>query len=158
MAHIHTHYDNLKVTRNAPPEVIRAAYKTLSQKFHPDRNPDKNDATRAIQIINLAYDVLSDPVKRKEHDEWIATKETKIDHPHPSSDFEYLQQLPQNISLKKSAKKNYFNYFDFRKKRGHHSVFQTLIMTAKLRHVDPASKYVFWLVLAVFILLGILAG
>jgi curved DNA-binding protein CbpA len=75
MARIHTHYDNLKVARNAPPEVIRAAYKTLSQKYHPDRNPGNSDAIRIIQIINLAYEVLSDPVKRREHDEWIARTE-----------------------------------------------------------------------------------
>jgi hypothetical protein len=39
MAKIHTHYDNLKVSRHAPQEVIRAAYKALSQKYHPDKNP-----------------------------------------------------------------------------------------------------------------------
>lgn len=74
MPRIHTHYDNLKVARNAPAEVIRAAYKTLSQKYHPDRNPGP-DAVRVIQIINSAYEVLSDPVKRQEHDEWIAREE-----------------------------------------------------------------------------------
>ncbi|WP_019140477.1 J domain-containing protein [Noviherbaspirillum massiliense] len=77
MARIHTHYDNLKVARNAPPEVIRAAYKTLSQKYHPDRNPNSADAIRIIQIINSAYEVLSDPVKRQEHDEWIARAEAQ---------------------------------------------------------------------------------
>src|SRR5690242_10373040 len=77
MARIHTHYDNLKVARNAPPEVIRAAYKTLSQKYHPDRNPGSADAIRIIQIINSAYEVLSDPVKRQEHDEWIARNESR---------------------------------------------------------------------------------
>lgn len=75
MARIHTHYDNLKVARNAPPEVIRAAYKTLSQKYHPDRNPDSPNAIRIIQMINLAYEVLSDPAKRQEHDEWISRSE-----------------------------------------------------------------------------------
>jgi DnaJ-class molecular chaperone len=75
MARVHTHYDNLKVARNAPPEVIRAAYKTLSQKYHPDRNPGSQDAMRIIQIINLAYEVLSDPAKRLEHDEWIERTE-----------------------------------------------------------------------------------
>ena len=75
MAQLHTHYDNLKVARNAPPEVIRAAYKTLSQKYHPDRNPGSPEAIRAIQIINSAYEVLSDPIKRQEHDEWIARTE-----------------------------------------------------------------------------------
>lgn len=77
MAKIHTHYDNLKVARNAPPEVIRAAYKTLSQRFHPDRNADNEAATRIFQIISSAYEVLSDPVKRKEHDEWIAKEEAE---------------------------------------------------------------------------------
>ena len=75
MARIHTHYDNLKVARNAPPEVIRAAYKTLSQKYHPDRNPDNPDAIRIIKIINSAYEVLSNPRKRQEHDEWIVKEE-----------------------------------------------------------------------------------
>lgn len=75
MAKIHTHYDNLKVARNAPPEVIRAAYKTLSQRYHPDRHPGDAAATRTFQIIHAAYEVLSDPVKRKEHDEWIEKAE-----------------------------------------------------------------------------------
>ena len=77
MPDLHTHYDNLKVARNAPPEVIRAAYKTLSQKFHPDRHPDNQSATRTFQIIHSAYEVLSDPVKRREHDQWIALSEGK---------------------------------------------------------------------------------
>jgi DnaJ-class molecular chaperone len=77
MPRIHTHYDNLKVTRNAPPEVIRAAYKTLCQKFHPDRNPGNQDAAQVFLIIRSAYETLSDPVKRKEHDEWIAAVESE---------------------------------------------------------------------------------
>ena len=71
----HTHYDNLKVTRNAPPEVIRAAYKTLCQHFHPDRHGGHPKATQTFQIINAAYEVLSDPDKRRQHDEWIAKAE-----------------------------------------------------------------------------------
>lgn len=79
MARIHTHYDNLKVARNAPPEVIRAAYKTLSQKYHPDRNQDNPEAIRIIQIINTAYEVLSDPERRAAHDRWIAKAEAAQD-------------------------------------------------------------------------------
>lgn len=75
MARVHTHYDNLKVARDAPPEVIRAAYKILSQKHHPDRNNNSKEAIRIIQLINTAYDVLSDPTRRREHDEWIARAE-----------------------------------------------------------------------------------
>lgn len=75
MAKVHTHYDNLKVSRNAPPEVIKAAYRVLSQKYHPDKHPDRADAQRVMAIINQAYEVLSDPAKRKEHDEWILSRE-----------------------------------------------------------------------------------
>jgi hypothetical protein len=72
---IHSHYDNLKVSRDAPQEVIRAAYKTLSQKYHPDRRLNDPDAERVMKIINASYAVLSDPAQRKEHDEWLARKE-----------------------------------------------------------------------------------
>lgn len=75
MKQIHTHYDNLKVARNAPPEVIRAAYKTLSQKFHPDRNSGNTEAVRIMAIINTSYEVLSNPDQRKEHDLWVVQQE-----------------------------------------------------------------------------------
>jgi curved DNA-binding protein CbpA len=68
---VRTHYDNLKVARDAPPEVIRAAYKSLSQKYHPDRNPGDPKAPRTMAIINAAYRVLSNPDLRRKHDEWI---------------------------------------------------------------------------------------
>jgi curved DNA-binding protein CbpA len=68
---VRTHYDNLKVARDAPSEVIRAAYKSLSQKYHPDRNPGDPKASRTMAIINAAYRVLSNPDLRRKHDEWI---------------------------------------------------------------------------------------
>lgn len=49
MEKIHTHYDNLKVAREAPPEVIRAAYRALSQRYHPDRNPANAEAARIMR-------------------------------------------------------------------------------------------------------------
>jgi hypothetical protein len=79
MAKIHTHYDNLKVARQAPREVIRAAYKALSQKYHPDKNPGDEKAARIMAIVNTAYNILSDPVRRKEHDEWIVAEEWEVE-------------------------------------------------------------------------------
>lgn len=55
MAQIRTHYDNLKVARNAPPDVIRAAYRALSQRFHPDKNLGNTEAARIMAIINASY-------------------------------------------------------------------------------------------------------
>ncbi|MFC5460340.1 J domain-containing protein [Massilia niabensis] len=79
MAKIHTHYDNLKVARGAPQEVIRAAYKALSQKYHPDKNPGDEKAARIMAIVNTAYNTLSDPLRRKEHDEWISAEEWEVE-------------------------------------------------------------------------------
>jgi hypothetical protein len=79
MAKIHTHYDNLKVARQAPREVIRAAYKALSQKYHPDKNPGDEKAARIMALLNTAYGTLDDPQSRKEHDDWIAAEEWEAD-------------------------------------------------------------------------------
>ncbi len=75
MARLRTHYENLKVARDAPLEVIRAAYRALSQKYHPDRNPDDPEAARVMALLNEAYRVLSDSKLRGEHDQWIRSVE-----------------------------------------------------------------------------------
>ena len=73
MTNPRTHYDNLQVSRQASPEVIRAAYKSLVQKWHPDRHPgQRQEAERVIRIISQAFEVLSDPARRQQHDAWIA--------------------------------------------------------------------------------------
>lgn len=72
---VKTHYDNLKVARNAPNEVIRAAYRSLSEKYHPDRHPGSAEAARIRKILDAAFDTLTDPVRRREHDQWIARQE-----------------------------------------------------------------------------------
>jgi DnaJ-class molecular chaperone len=105
MPKVHTHYDNLKVARNAPPEVIRAAYKTLSQRFHPDRNADNESATRIFQIISTAYEVLSDPAKRKEHDEWIARTEAE------SMETQASNHAPSSYAAQRSAHEQVFSRF-----------------------------------------------
>lgn len=87
MAKIHSHYEELTVARNASPEVIRAAYRSLSQKYHPDRNPGNTEATRIMASLNVAFEMLFDPEKRKKYDQWIATTEgsTFVHHAVPPS-------------------------------------------------------------------------
>jgi len=78
MAKIRTHYDNLNVSRNAPASVIKAAYKALCQKYHPDKYiGGHEEALRIMKSINSAYAVLSDSGKRAEHDQWIDRQERK---------------------------------------------------------------------------------
>lgn len=77
MEKVHSHYDNLKVTRNAPVEVIRAAYRAMASKYHPDVNSSPG-ANNTMRILNEAWDTLSDPTKRAEHDRWIQKEEEKM--------------------------------------------------------------------------------
>ncbi len=70
-----TYYAVLQVERGAAPEKVRAAYRRMAQKYHPDKMPGNANAARAMAAINAAYDVLSDPARRAEHDLWISRAE-----------------------------------------------------------------------------------
>ena len=61
------YYTILQVDPCAEPEVIKAAYRRLAANHHPDVDPSP-EATERMKLLNAAYEVLSDPVKRKEHD------------------------------------------------------------------------------------------
>ncbi|MBU0909276.1 MAG: DnaJ domain-containing protein, partial [Proteobacteria bacterium] len=74
---IKTHYDRLKVARDAPPEVIAAAYRSLSKIHHPDRNPGNAEAATIMALINASYDILSDPDKRRQYDLWLQQHESE---------------------------------------------------------------------------------
>jgi DnaJ-class molecular chaperone len=66
-----TLYDLLEVSPNASPEVIKAAYRQLALKYHPDKQPDARSrqlAEERMKQINAAYDILSDPARRAEYD------------------------------------------------------------------------------------------
>jgi DnaJ-domain-containing protein 1 len=63
---LRTHYEILKITRDAPQEVVRAAYRALTLKYHPDRHAADPGATDMMAQLNSAYETLSDPLKRRE--------------------------------------------------------------------------------------------
>lgn len=61
------YYKTLQVDSEAEPEVIAAAYRRLSLKYHPDTNKAAN-ATARMQEINEAYEVLKEPAHRARYD------------------------------------------------------------------------------------------
>lgn len=63
-----TYYELLQVDRNASDIVIRASYKALLQKYHPDKFGDRARGERISQLLNKAYAVLGDPLQRAEYD------------------------------------------------------------------------------------------
>ncbi|HFB65819.1 MAG TPA: hypothetical protein ENJ60_09810 [Aeromonadales bacterium] len=63
------HYKVLGLTPDVEVDVIRAAYRALSRKYHPDRyNGDENHANELMKKINVAYEILSNTEKRAEFD------------------------------------------------------------------------------------------
>ncbi|HEY5475625.1 MAG TPA: DnaJ domain-containing protein [Tepidiformaceae bacterium] len=60
-------YEILQVSPKAEPEVIRAAYERLSEKHHPDVDSSPGAAERQ-QLLDQAFAILSDPVRRAEYD------------------------------------------------------------------------------------------
>jgi curved DNA-binding protein len=62
------YYQSLGVSKNASEEEIRKAFRKLARKYHPDVAKNKAEAEEKFKEINEAYEVLSDPEKRKKYD------------------------------------------------------------------------------------------
>ena len=62
------YYEVLGVSKNATESEIKAAYRKLAIKYHPDRNPDNAEAEEKFKEAAEAYDVLHDSQKRQQYD------------------------------------------------------------------------------------------
>mgnify|MGYP004497433017 CR=1 FL=1 len=106
------YYDILEVNKNASPEIIEKAYKTLVKKYHPDlqENNLKENYEEKLKKINEAYEILSNPEKRKNYDLNLKNIEFSKD--------DYNNLINENINLKneinylKNTIKDYNNNFN----------------------------------------------
>lgn len=64
------YYEVLGVARDAGEPLLKSAYRKLALQFHPDRNPDNNQAEEKFKEAAEAYSVLSDPQKRAAYDRY----------------------------------------------------------------------------------------
>ena len=68
MATKRDYYEVLGVNRDASEEDIKKAYRKLAMKFHPDRNPDSKESEDKFKEAKEAYEMLSEPEKRRAYD------------------------------------------------------------------------------------------
>ena len=84
-------YETLGVDRKARLADIKKAYRKLARRFHPDLNPGDKRAEERFKRISEAYEVLSDPEKRRAHDRALDVGEGRAAGPESGSwspDFE----------------------------------------------------------------------
>jgi DnaJ-class molecular chaperone len=86
-------YQTLGVNKNATPEEIKQAYRRLAMTHHPDRGGDE----KQFQEIKNAYEVLSDPVRRQQHDNPGPFHHHHGNHEHSHFEFHFGGGGPQDI-------------------------------------------------------------
>ena len=118
------YYEILEVDRNASPEIIEKAYKTLAKKYHPDLQDEihKKEAEETFKIINEAYQTLSNPTLKIAYDKQLAT--TTI------SQENYNAMYKQNQVLK-----NELNHL-------HHLQQKNTSQTNNKQHIHQSNAYI----------------
>ncbi|MEA5450898.1 DnaJ domain-containing protein [Leptolyngbya sp. CCNP1308] len=83
------YYAVLKVNRQASLLTIKQSYRKLARQLHPDLNPNDVAAAEQFKALNEAYEVLSDPAKRRQYDrygaQWKKAEKGYASTSHPSN-------------------------------------------------------------------------
>jgi molecular chaperone DnaJ len=110
MAAKRDYYEILGVSKNATQDEIKKAYRRLARKYHPDLNPNNKEAEEKFKEISEAYQVLSDPEKRKLYDQFGHAAFTGAGTGKESTGFEGFSGFGMNID---DILEDLFNFSDF---------------------------------------------
>ncbi len=70
MAGKRDYYEVLGISKSASDDEIKKAFRKMAKKYHPDANPDNKEAEQKFKEVNEAYEVLSDPQKKAQYDQF----------------------------------------------------------------------------------------
>lgn len=103
------YYSTLGISRSASQDEILKAYRRLARKYHPDLNPDDEKAKRQFQAVQVAYDTLQDPEKRKLYDQFGEGYEAYRNNPFGAG-----KAGPAGFDFREAFEKSEgFQFFDF---------------------------------------------
>lgn len=103
------YYEELEVSRQASPEIINKVYKVLAKKYHPDTTKEnKQEAEERFKKISEAYEVLSNPQKRKDYDADLEISNPIIN----KDDYDKLVEDNESLSNELFTLKNRINNFN----------------------------------------------
>ncbi len=90
------YYQTLGVGKTATAEELKKAYRKLAIQYHPDKNPGNKEAEEKFKEVSIAYEVLSDPEKRKQYDQFghdAYTNSARAAGGGGASDFRHAQDI-----------------------------------------------------------------
>jgi len=97
------YYEILGIAKSADHETIRSSFKKLALKYHPDKNPGNTAAEEYFKLVNEAYQILSDPDKKRRYDFLLNYKQAK------SSNYTFTKR-PATRTPQKGEKSVYDRY------------------------------------------------
>mmetsp|Transcript_14827 Transcript_14827/g.44790 ORF Transcript_14827/g.44790 Transcript_14827/m.44790 type:complete len:138 (+) Transcript_14827:295-708(+) len=94
-------YDWLNVPVTASPDDIKKAYRQMARSCHPDKHPDNVNAKEIFQMVSRAYQVLTDPASREQHDHHFCCLD-QLSFEEYLQRYFYMLFSPQGLSLRVS--------------------------------------------------------
>ncbi len=133
------YYEILGVSRTATEKELKEAYRRLVKKYHPDLNPtNRQEAEKIFKEINEAYEVLSDPEKRKLYDKYGHNWKNV----NQNTNYKYYQDYKYQSKATKDLEEILQEIFgSFRKTKSYHSPFENIFFNFDLFSDDNNKTY-----------------
>lgn len=114
------YYDILQINKNAAPEIVEKAYKTLVRMYHPDlqESANKQEYEEKLKLINEAYETLSNEQKRKQYDleleqiEQMKRQQENVENSYSN----FSNSSNSNVSNNQYQNPNNYNNYDINEK------------------------------------------